>query len=205
MRRLLLSFALLAVLLPAVRPPEVHAQNTAPVARNDTISVEVTGPSVRIDVLANDTDADGDTLTIDAITQQPTKGEVNINGNDESLQYLATTTSPGTDTVKYRISDGNGGTAEATVTVFLIANDPPVAVDDAVSVFSHDVIDIDVLDNDTDPEDDSLRIVSPLVMQPLHGDAEIIEDSLGQRLRYNPDDQYEGRDSPPLRSHRPLR
>ena len=196
MRWLLLPFALSIVFLLAWRLPAVEHLNDPPVARDDSISIEVDGPSVRIDVLLNDTDADGDPLVIDAITMEPTKGDVIIN-SDESLQYLSTTSDPATDTFTYRISDGNGGTDEATVKVFLIANDPPTAIDDEATLFSHEVIDIDVLLNDTDPEGEYPTIIS-LPRLPLHGKAEIVlvwgalEE---QRVRYDPDDDYEGLDS----------
>lgn len=176
-----------------LRPAEVRAQNTAPVARDDSVFVEVNGPSVAIDVLANDTDANGDTLTIDEITRAPEKGEATIN-SDETIQYLATTNDPAVDTLMYRISDGKGGTDEALVRIILLANNPPIAVDDEATLFAYETIEIDVLDNDSDPDGDSVR-VSSLPMMPLHGEAEIVEDDDGQRLFYDPDDDYEGLDS----------
>ena len=200
MRRLLLPLALLVVFLLAMRLPTVEPLLDPPDANDDTATVEANGPSIRIDVLDNDT---GDSLTIDAITMDPTKGEANINANDQSIQYLPTTNDPATDTFKYRVKDKDGLTDEATVTVTIIANDPPTGKDDEVMLFNYQIIDIDVLDNDTDPEDDSLSIVD-LPMAPLHGEAEIVEvdiddddddDDLVQRVRYDPDDDYEGPDS----------
>ena len=196
MRRLLLPFAVLVVFLLAMRFPGVETLIDPPEAEDDTATVEANGPSIRIDVLANDT---GDSLMIDAITKDPTKGAANINANDQSIQYLPTTNDPATDTFKYRVIDKDGLTDEATVTVTIIANDPPVGVDDEAEVFNYQIIDIDVLDNDTDPEDDSLSILS-LPMMPEHGEAEIVEvdvddDDLVQRVRYDPDDDYEGLDS----------
>jgi VCBS repeat-containing protein len=72
-----------------------------------------------------DSDPDGDTLTAAAIpAQSPTHGSVTINGNG-SFTYTCTCPNifqppAATDSFGYRISDGFGGTADATVTVSLI-------------------------------------------------------------------------------------
>lgn len=90
------------------------APNNPPVANDDSASV-VAGGSVLIDVLANDDDDDDDTLTIDSFTQ-PTNGEVTV--EDGQLRYAPEAGFSGADdTFTYMISDGNGGTDTATVTV----------------------------------------------------------------------------------------
>jgi hypothetical protein len=71
---------------------------------------------VTIDVLANDSDPDGDTLTITALTQ-PANGSVVNNGSD--VTYTPRNNFRGNDTFTYTISDGNGGTDTATVTVII--------------------------------------------------------------------------------------
>lgn len=92
------------------KPP---ASNNPPVANDDTAATRP-GESVKIQVLANDTDADHDVLSIVAFTQ-PEHGVVTKDSND--LVYKADRRFVGTDTFSYTISDGHGGTDSANVTV----------------------------------------------------------------------------------------
>ena len=102
--------------------------NTNPVAVNDGTP---TNPKVvfvdkaeTFDVLANDTNADGDSLVIVSITAPQQNGAVNgtvtIAADGKSLTYKgpAATTSQLT-TFNYTDSDGHGGAATATVYVFV--------------------------------------------------------------------------------------
>ncbi|WP_299157100.1 cadherin-like domain-containing protein, partial [uncultured Christiangramia sp.] len=78
----------------------------------------------------NDSDPDGDELTVTEVTQ-PGNGSAVIN-TDGTVTYSPNENFNGTDTFEYTISDGNGGTDTATVTVTIGAeNDAPVAVDDS--------------------------------------------------------------------------
>jgi len=95
--------------------PEVT--NTPPTAADDAVTT-FRGVPVAIDVLANDTDADGDLLTI-AEVGTPTLGTVSI--ADAGLQYVPNDGATGTDTFRYVVRDGNGGQAEGTVTVTITA------------------------------------------------------------------------------------
>ena len=95
--------------------PEVT--NTPPTAADDAVTT-FRGVPVAINVLANDTDADGDPLTI-AEVGTPTLGTVSI--ADAGLQYVPNDGATGTDTFRYVVRDGNGGQAEGTVTVTITA------------------------------------------------------------------------------------
>lgn len=90
----------------------VNCVNDAPVG-NDDDAVALEGGTVRIDVLANDTDVDGDPLTIAQIITAPTLGSAQIDGDE--LRYDATTI--GIDTVVYELRDPDGATSTATVTI----------------------------------------------------------------------------------------
>jgi hypothetical protein len=70
---------------------------------------------VTIPVLANDSDPDGDTLTVTSATQGEHGASV-VNG-DGTIAYTPAAGFTGTDTFTYTISDGRGGTATATVTL----------------------------------------------------------------------------------------
>ena len=93
----------------------VDPVNEAPVALDDAATTVRTTP-VNITVLANDSDADNDTLTVTAVTQGANGTATIINGGT-SVSYRAKSGFTGTDTFTYTISDGHTGTATATVTV----------------------------------------------------------------------------------------
>ncbi|MEL6523573.1 MAG: Ig-like domain-containing protein, partial [Pseudomonadota bacterium] len=88
--------------------------NTAPNASYDRATV-VQGETVRIDVLANDSDSNGDTLTVQSVDGSP-QGTVSINAAGKVV-YVAPTDWSGRDTFSYTISDGNGGTDTARIDV----------------------------------------------------------------------------------------
>lgn len=92
----------------------VTSPNTAPVAINDTAKAGAT--STLIPVLANDSDADGDTLTITSVTQ-PLLGAASIEGDKVRFTSPRSWSGSASVTFVYTISDGRGGTAQATVTV----------------------------------------------------------------------------------------
>ena len=129
--------------------------NQSPVAVNDS-AVTNQGEAVTIGVLANDTDANGDTLSINGF-QQAGNGSVSQSGN--SLVYTPATGFTGSDSFTYTVTDGVATSAPATVTVSVDAvNQPPVAQDDSASVQLSSSLTIDVLDNDSDPDNDALTI-----------------------------------------------
>jgi outer membrane protein OmpA-like peptidoglycan-associated protein len=88
--------------------------NHAPVATDDFAVAGFNQP-VTIDVLANDSDPDGDALTLTSFTQ-PANGTVTRSG--DKLVYLSKLNYIGLDRFTYTVSDGKGGTATAAVTVF---------------------------------------------------------------------------------------
>jgi hypothetical protein len=133
------------------------AGNLAPVAVADAAGVGENG-QVTISVLINDSDPDGDTLTVSGTTQG-TGGSVLHNGS--SVTYTPDAGFVGSDSFDYSIDDGFGGTASATVSITVTAqNRPPVAVSDSVTISSGDTVVIDVLANDSDPDGDAVSVFS---------------------------------------------
>ena len=105
----------------------VRNVNDAPVANNDTTVTDEDVP-VTIPVLSNDSDIDGDDLTVSEVTQ-PAHGNAEIDQNTQVI-YTPAADWSGDDSFTYTISDGNGGTAQATVYVSVNAvNDAPVVSD----------------------------------------------------------------------------
>jgi len=95
--------------------------NQPPVAADDSGTVSA-GGSVVLDVLANDSDPDGDALTIAGV-DDPANGTVTLN-DDGTLSYTADAGFSGTDSFTYTIDDGNGGMASASVSVSVTAETP---------------------------------------------------------------------------------
>jgi PKD repeat protein/sugar lactone lactonase YvrE len=102
----------------------VAPSNRPPVAVDDTATIDEDTPA-GIAVLANDSDPDGDPLTITEITQ-PSHGTATING--VSVDYAPAQDYNGSDSFAYTVSDEAGETATATVSITVTAvNDLPVA------------------------------------------------------------------------------
>ena len=139
---------------------DVGTANNAPVAVDDISNADEDSENNAILVLQNDTDSDGDTLTVFSFTQ-PANGTTTSNGT--VISYTPDPDYEGTDTFSYVAADGNGGRSDpATVTVNVRGiNDAPNAVDDPSITTDEDVpVSIAVLDNDSDPENDPLTVAS---------------------------------------------
>lgn len=143
----------------------VGPSNAPPVAVDDNALVAENSVGNAINVLANDSDPDGDTLTITAVTQGSHGSVVN---NGTSVSYTPAAAFSGSDSFTYTIDDGHGHTATATVHVRV--NAPPQANDDTYSVNENTALAAaapGVLSNDTDPDGDAITAV--LVSSPSHG------------------------------------
>src|SRR5438132_1445274 len=116
----------------------VSGINDPPVAVNDfTNTVEDVG--VTIQALANDSDVDGDPLIITSVS--PTNGTASISGTN--VVFTPAANFNGTATIGYSISDGNGGTASALITVTVTpVNDPPLAVNDSAATLMNQPVTI---------------------------------------------------------------
>ena len=135
----------------------VTSVNDAPVANADIATILEDASATTIDVLSNDTDVDGDTLSITAATA--TSGAVSFSGSD--VIYTPASDFNGTATVNYTVSDGTDTAAgELTITVTSV-NDAPIASADAFTILEDaSATTIDVLSNDTDVENDTLSITA---------------------------------------------
>jgi len=158
--------------------------NTLPIALNDTATISLNS-SVHIDVLSNDSDADGDLVNI--VNVSADFGTVDISNNQ--LFYTTEDEFYGVATVSYSITDNNGGTAFANVTVNIVNSLTPIAVDDQAETDDQTALIINVLSNDTDPDGDSLTVISATAQE---GGVIINSD---QTLTYTPQAGYEGVDA----------
>lgn len=170
----------------AIVTVNIASVNDNPIANPDSISTDE-GRLINIDVLANDTDVDNDTLTIVQASAQ--LGAVTF-VDGLSINYQGPANANGSDTISYQISDGQGGSASSTVAVTLTTrNDPPIAVDDNATTDEDTAINIDVLSNDSDPDNDTISLVSA---SAINGTIAINSD---QTLAYQPNDNYFGSDT----------
>ncbi len=158
--------------------------NVAPV--NDVAETDEETP-ILIDVLANDTDVDGDDLTITGASVPAEQGTVSIVGNE--LRYVPADDFFGEATISYSITDGNGGTdvAEVTVTVNNV-NDAPIAVDDFAETDEDVPVVVDLLGNDVDVDGDDLEIIS-LDVDPAVGS---VVDNGDGTVTFTPAPNYNG-------------
>ena len=92
------------------------AVNHSPVAV-DVTSTTLANEPVTIAVLANDSDPDGDPLSVQSVSTSGTAGIVAINAARQTVTYTPASGFAGTDTFRYTVTDGRGGSASATVTV----------------------------------------------------------------------------------------
>lgn len=164
--------------------------NDPPSAVDDSATTQQDTP-VTVRVLDNDSDPNGDPLTVTEVTQ-PSNGTATVNP-DNTVTYSPHSGFIGTDSFTYTISDGRGGTATARVTITVVAqlNQPPNAVDDTVTTAVGTAIIINVMANDSDPDGDTLR-VTRIVTLPIHGSAELRTNGT---IRYTPDPGFLGTDS----------
>ncbi len=161
--------------------------NDAPIANPDTAATAV-GVPVTITVLGNDTDPNGDPLSILG-TPTATNGTVSVNPNG-TLNFTPTPGFTGTSTITYTITDGNGGTDTGTVTVTvgtIAGNIAPVANPDSSTTGIDIPVTVNVLGNDTDANGDPLSILG--VPTSTNGTVTVNPDGT---LRFVPTPGFEG-------------
>ncbi|WP_274057171.1 tandem-95 repeat protein [Vibrio parahaemolyticus] len=158
--------------------------NDAPNAENDVITTEE-DTAVTIDVLVNDSDVEGDALSIQSASVPKEQGKVEV--VDGKLVFTPAENFNGEATISYIVTDGDL-TDEAKVSVTVTpVNDSPVAVDDTTSIQEDTAVTIDVLTNDTDVDGDKLSIESASVPKE-QGTVEVVDG----KLVFTPAENFNG-------------
>ena len=159
-------------------------ENDAPIATDDTAVTAAEEP-VTIPVLGNDVDPDGDPLEVTEATSP--NGDVVIN-DDGTITFTPEPGFTGDAIIDYTISDGNGGTdtAQVSVSVGEFGGVPPVAVDDTAETDEDTPVTIDVLDNVTDGDGDPLTVT---VATSPNGDVVINDDGT---ITFTPSPDFNG-------------
>ena len=173
-----------------------EATNNPPDAVDDSDTTnEDTNKTV--DVLANDNDLDGDSFSVTAVTQPNNGGTVTNNGTNvtfnvgSSFQDLDTGQTR-QSSFTYTITDANGATDTATVTMTITGvEDAPDAVDDTDTTNENTAKTVNVLANDTDP-DDTLTVTN--VGTPNNGGSVTITNA-GADVSFDPAGAFEDLDA----------
>ncbi|MCF9425002.1 tandem-95 repeat protein, partial [Vibrio parahaemolyticus] len=139
---------------------DVTPVNDAPVAKDD-IATTQEDTVVTIDVLPNDTDVDGDKLSIQSATVPEAQGKVEI--VDGKLVFTPAENFNGDAEITYTVTDGQlTDEAKVTVTVNPV-NDVPTIKVDAVESITEDAVSTDTVVatltvRDTDTPEDQLTV-----------------------------------------------
>src|SRR5262249_27698890 len=149
----------------------VNAVNHDPIVVNDSATMAEDGGTLTIAALADDSDPDGDPLTIASVSQVA-QGSVAISGNGTTIAYTPFANFNGSDVFAYTVVDGRGGQVTGLVTVTVTpVNDPPSVATDAYTTNEDTVLTVaaasGVLSNDSDVDGDTLTVTGNT--QPAHG------------------------------------
>jgi hypothetical protein len=160
--------------------------NDAPVANDDLATTLQDTPMV-IAVLANDSDVDGDPLSVSALSQ-PAYGAASSDG--VTVTYTPNAGYFGSDGFSYTVSDGNGGSATAQVTLTVQwVNAPPVALADSALTAEDQALVVDVLANDFDSDGHALLVTA--VSSAAYGTVQ----HDGASVTYAPNSNFHGSDA----------
>jgi hypothetical protein len=133
----------------------VTVLNQAPVAAADVASTFVK-QAVTIPVAANDSDPDGDAITV---TGHGTPAHGTVSCASATCTYTPAASYAGADAFSYTITDTHAGVSSATVTVTVVDR-APTPVDDSAGTPGATAVVIPVIANDTDPDVDALIVVA---------------------------------------------
>ncbi|WP_417216808.1 Ig-like domain-containing protein [Arthrobacter sp.] len=122
------------------------------------------GGTTAIQVPLGGIDPDGDSVTLVQLGSAPKLGSAKVKGS--SIEYTASKSASGTDVFSYVVEDRLGARATGTVMVGVAplssTNNPPVAVNDSITVRPDRPVSVDVMSNDTDPDGDRTTLVDDL-------------------------------------------
>jgi len=167
--------------------------NSPPVVVDDIYTVHagtVLNVSTAAGLLANDTDPDGDTLTVLNFSA-PEHGTMSML-TDGSFVYTPEAGFVGSESLTCTVWDGTVR-VESQLTI-LVQNDPPVVVDDTYTVHAGTVLNVGkaagLLANDSDADGDKLVVLD--FSAPEHGTMSMLTDG---SFVYTPEAGYVGSES----------
>ena len=187
----------------------ISAVNDAPDAVDDGVFNVNEDTSLVITPLGNDSDPEGDTLTLIQIDGNAivaggapvavANGSVTLALDGVTLTFTPVADFNGPAAFTYSIDDGNGGQDTATININVVAiNDAPIAVADGpFSVNEDGTISIDVIGNDSDPDGDAITISQVNGLPIAEGGNSVAVANgtvslVGGQLVFTPDANYNG-------------
>ena len=166
--------------------------NARPVAANDSVLTNE-GTAVDIDILGNDTDADGSLQPATVkIATVPTDGSTAIDTTTGAITYTPNGGFSGMDSFTYTVKDDAGGESDAA-TVKIDVNDTPVAGNDIANTDEGASVAIVVLVNDSDSDGVLDSTTVTVLSAPPNGSATI--DPVTGVITYTPNGGFSGNDS----------
>jgi len=165
--------------------------NLPPIAVSDQYTVE-SGSTTVLNVLANDSDPEGDSLEIDEVTIEQGQGTVLLTDQNTTVTFIAPVGFVGETELEYTIIDEGNNDATAIILLQVVTppNTEPTVTDDFATAFVNSFVEIDVLANDSD-EDPGDVVSIESITQPSFGVAEIANGL----VRYMPNTGFIGRDT----------
>ena len=157
-------------------------QADGPYAANEGTTLNVAAPGV----LGNDSDPDGNSLTV-ASNTQPANGTATVN-SDGSFTYTPAAGFFGSDSFSYTATDG---LMSASANVSINVNATPAASGFSVGVLENSSVVVDLLGHVTDPDNGPAPLTPAVVTQPANGSVT----SSGGTFTYTPTAGYSGPDS----------
>ncbi|MBO2643414.1 fibronectin type III domain-containing protein [Shewanella algae] len=159
--------------------------NQAPIAQADSFSLPWNQQHL-LDVLANDNDADNDSLYL--VQASVSIGEISVSDDKLSLMYTPPEDFIGNAQLSYTVSDGMGGTAMSHAELVVFYNRAPVVNDSSAGTDDRTAIELEVLSTASDPDGDSLTLESAVAQS---GSVSI---TTSQTLSYQPKTGFAGTD-----------
>jgi hypothetical protein len=187
---------LIPVLAPVILTCTAPGTNTAPVAADDTATTPQNTAAV-IDVLLNDTDADG-TLNATSVTvvNAPANGTTSVDTVTGAITYTPNAAFVGIDSFTYTVLDNLGAVSNVAIVrveVTAIVNAGPVAADDTSSTTQNTSVVINIIANDTDADGVNPASVT-VINQPASGGATSV-DAVSGEITYTPGTGFFGLDT----------
>lgn len=168
--------------------------NQVPTANADAAATSQ-DVAVIIDVIANDTDPEGQPLTVAGFDAISTGGQA-VSCAGTSCTYTPAGGYTGVDTFTYTATDGPNTSAAATVTVTVTApNTVPVANDDVAATNANAQVIVDVLANDVDGDGDTLTIAGYDAASTQGGSVACVTGVVGGACTYTPATDFTGIDT----------
>ena len=145
---ILLVLALIIIIVSTV--------DDRPTAKDDNVT---TPEDTSVSITLKGSDSDSDLLRFSLITE-PSYGS--LSGTEPNLTYTPHTNFNGQDSFTFKVNDGKADSSVATISIVVTpVNDPPQAHDDSATMQEDaPIVTINVLTNDTDPDNDRLTVIT---------------------------------------------